>query len=336
MSQPTGPRLVVGLVVGVVAVQALMLFAFALPAVNSGPREVPVAVAGPPEAVAQVEQVLASTPGRDADVPAFDVSVVEDQEAATEAIADREVYGAVVVSPDGPQLLVGSAASPAVAQLLRSVAGPVPVRDVFPTTPDDPNGSGLAVGVLPLVMTSAAGGLAAAILIRRTGSRFAVLIGLTVIAGLAAAALLEYGLGVTEGSYWPLAGVLALLVGGVAAAVAGLGAVLGRAGAGLGMLLMIFLGNPFSAAASAPEMLPQPWGDIGQLMPPGAGASAVRSVAFFDGAALAQPVLVLSIWLVVGLVLTALGGLGRSTVDDESAGNVLEHGESEVGSNPRV
>jgi hypothetical protein len=70
---------------------------------------------------------------------------------------------------------------------------------------------------------------------------------------------------------------------------------------------MVFLANPLSAAATAPQMLPRPWGDLGQLMPAGAGVTAVRSVAFFDGAALGTPALVLSIWLLVGLALIAVG-----------------------------
>ena len=337
MAHPTGPRLVIGLIIGMVAAQALMLFAFAWPASNSGPREVPIAVAGPPEAVGQVEQALTSVPSRDEGVPAFDVVQVQDEAAAREAITDRDVYGAVVIGPEGPQLLVASAASPAVAQMLRSAAaelspgeGAPAVQDVVPTTADDPTGAGLAAGVLPLVLTSAAGGLAIGLLLTRRGERLVATAGLAVTAGLVSAALLQYGLGVTDSSYWEMAGVVALVVGAVAAAVAGLGAVFGRPGAGLALAVMILLGNPFSAAPSAPEFLPQPWGELGQLLPPGAGISAARSVAFFDGAAIGQPLLVLATWLVAGLLLVLLGRSGRRTADVLEAGNVSERGTSET------
>jgi hypothetical protein len=169
--------------------------------------------------------------------------------------------------------------------------------------------------VLPLVLTSAAGGLLAVLELRRPGPRLAVVVGLAVVAGLVTAALLLYALGIVDASYIALSGVIALVVGAVAAGVAGLGAMLGRAGAGLGMLLVIFLGNPLSAATSAPEMLPQPWGDVGQLMPPGAGVSLVRSVAFFDGAGAGGPLTVLSVWALAGLALVLLGGLGRRSGD---------------------
>jgi hypothetical protein len=132
---------------------------------------------------------------------------------------------------------------------------------------------------------------------------------LSVVAGVVAAAIIPPVLGITDGSYLALAGVIALIVGAVSATVVGLGAVLGRGGALLGVLLGLFVGNPLSAAASAPEMLPQPWGALGQLMPPGAGATGVRSVGFFDGTAIGEPILVLSAWLLAGLVLVWVGGL---------------------------
>ena len=94
-------RLTAVIVAGVVILQALMLLAFAWPATNTGPREVPVAVAGPPAAVEQVEATLGSAPGPDEDVAAFEVTAVADEAAATAAIEDREVYGAVVVTPEG-------------------------------------------------------------------------------------------------------------------------------------------------------------------------------------------------------------------------------------------
>ncbi|MFJ8941323.1 hypothetical protein ACIRL0_37375 [Streptomyces sp. NPDC102365] len=60
------------------------------------------------------------------------------------------------------------------------------------------------------------------------------------------------------------------------------------------------LGHPFSGASSAPEMLPAPVGVIGQWPPPGAGASLLPSVAFFDGARAAGAVLTLAWWGVSG------------------------------------
>jgi hypothetical protein len=48
-------------------------------------------------------------------------------------------------------------------------------------------------------------------------------------------------------------------------------------------------------------MLPQAAGVIGQLLPPGAGGSLLRSMAFFNGAGADRPLVVLAVWAVLGL-----------------------------------
>ena len=66
------------------------------------------------------------------------------------------------------------------------------------------------------------------------------------------------------------------------------------------------LGNPFSGATSAPEMLPRPWGQIGQWLPPGAGSTLLRSVAYFGGTRSAGLWATLAIWAAAGLAMVAL------------------------------
>ncbi len=88
--------------------------------------------------------------------------------------------------------------------------------------------------------------------------------------------------------------------------VLGIESILGRPGIGVAALLIVFLGNPLSGLTSAPEMLPTPWGAIGQLLPPGATGTLLRNVGFFDGAATLTPILVLLGWLALGTVLLIL------------------------------
>ncbi|KHL15622.1 hypothetical protein CLV56_1050 [Mumia flava] len=311
-------RKVLGIVVGIAAVQALFLLAFAWPAAESGPREVPIAVAGPAEAAAPVADRLAAVPGRDDGTSAFDVRTVDDAAAARSAIEDRDVLAAVVVSPDGPEVLVASAASPAVAQAMRSTAAElsdqsstVPVTDVVPTPSGDPTGAGLAAGTLPLVLTSALGGIAVFAFLHTRAARLAAVGGIALTCGVVAPLVLT-AIGVLDGGLVATTGVVALLVGSVTATVAGLGAVLGRPGAGLGVLMLVLVANPLSGAATAPQMVPQPWGELGQLMPVGAGVAAVRSAAFFDGAGSAGALVVLATWLIAGLALLTLGRSGLS------------------------
>ena len=56
-----------------------------------------------------------------------------------------------------------------------------------------------------------------------------------------------------------------------------------------------------------PQLLPEPVGTIGQWLPPGAGATLLRSVAFFDGATATGPVLTLTWWAALGLGAVILG-----------------------------
>lgn len=290
----------------------VLLTAFAWPAVRSAPHDVPVAVAAPPPVAQQVSGALdQARPG------AFATRTVPDEAAARRAILDREVYGAVVVGQQGAQVLTASAGSAAVAQTLQQVAAglserlgtQVPVEDVVPAPSDDPRGAGLAAGALPLAL----GGILATVLLTRTtagvGRRLGGAAAIAVIGGPALAGLLQGWLGALDGSYWATSGVIALGLGATAFSLLGLHAVAGTPGLGIGAAVIVLLGNPLSGAATAPEFLPAGWGDLGQLLPPGATVGALRSAAFFDGAAAAGPLWVLTTWAVGGLVLTGLATL---------------------------
>lgn len=220
-----------------------------------------------------------------------------------------------MVGPQGVELRTASAASPAVAQLLGQVAAPftdgAPV-DVVPGSPDDPRGAGFGAGFLPLVLTSL---MAGAVLVVALAGRWARLAGLgayAVLAGLVGAAVLQGWLGVLTGAYLANAAAIGLVALAAAGAVTGLGAALGLPGVGLGAVLVFLVGNPLSAVAAAPELLPQPWGQVGQWLPPGAGGTLLRSVAWFDGAGAATPLWVLTGWAVLGIALVLAG---RARVD---------------------
>ncbi len=154
------------------------------------------------------------------------------------------------------------------------------------------------------------GGIATAaalvIAVRSRWARLAGAAGVAVASGLALTAILQFWLGSLDGSYWVNASVVALATAATSVFVLGLEQWLGRAGLALGAGLMMLLGNPLSGLTSAPELLPSGWGALGQLMPPGAGGTALRSVAFFDGSGSGRALLVLGAWLVVGLVLCLL------------------------------
>ncbi|MFF2226157.1 ABC transporter permease [Streptomyces globisporus] len=280
----------------------LALWAFAWPAARIAPRDLPVGVAGAAPATEQLEQRFEQRDG------AFEVHRYADEAAARAAIEDRVVYGAVVATPQGPHLLTASAASPVVSQLLReavTASAPegsrVEVTDVVAAPPGDPRGSALGASVLPLALAGMAAGAVVTLMGLRGARGALTLLAASALVGLAAAAVTHSWLGVVTGDWWTEAGVLALTVLAIGSAVAGLAALFGQRGIGLGALLMVLLGNSFSGVTSAPHLLPEPVGAIGQWLPPGAGGSLLRSVAFFDGSAAGGPLLTLSLWSALGL-----------------------------------
>lgn len=299
-------RTVLGLALALTAALALLLSAFAWPATQTRPRDVPVAVVGPPPAVEQVRTALESAqPG------AFDVTAAVDAAQARQLVLDREVSGALVLGPGGPSVVVATQAGPAVAQLLTQVAqgatgATVPVEDVAPPPADDPRGAGLAAGALPLSITGAVAGAVLALRVRGPGRRAAGAVVLALLAGPTAVGVLHGWLGALGGDWLAESAVVSLGIAAITLGVLGVAAVAGRAGLVLAELTVIALGNPLSAAAGAPALLPDGWRELGQALPPGAIVAALRSVSGFDGTGAAGPLTVLVLWVTGGLLLLAV------------------------------
>lgn len=308
---------IAGIALGVAALLLVIGAAFSWPAVNGGPHQVPIGIVAPPAVADQVGGQLAQGAGEDA----FDVTPLTDRAAAEAAIVDREVYGAIVLGPEGGEMLTASAASPAVAQALTQLAGSVPaqaggpltVTELAPLSPDDPRGAGFATAVLPLVIAGIIAGAVSALVVKGgLGRSLATLVSLSLVAGLVLAAVSQLWLGSLEGSYWVNAGVLGLGAAAVGAVVLGLVRLIGVAGVPVTALIMVLLGSPLSGAATGPEMLPGGWGALGQLLPPGATATALRSVAWFDGAGSESAFLVLGCWVAAGLLLCLVPARSRT------------------------
>ncbi|MEU9630336.1 ABC transporter permease [Streptomyces luteogriseus] len=311
---PSRNRRVIAVVVLVPVLAALALWAFAWPASRIAPRDLPLGVAGPAAAAAQVERQLERHEG------AFEIHRYADEAAARDAIEDRSVYGAVVITAQGPELLTASAAGPVVAQFLQqavahqAAAGGTQVKtvDVVPTPSGDPRGAVLNAATLPLALAGIAAGAVVTLLRLRGFRAVTALVGASALVGVIAAGIAHSWLGALGGDWWTEASVLGLSTLAVGGAVAGLAALIGPAGTGVGAAVVMLIGNPFSGATSAPQMLPEPAGAIGQWLPPGAGTTLLRSVSYFDGAAATGPALTLAWWAVLGLGAVLLGGSLRA------------------------
>ena len=317
---PAGTRSHTGLKVFAVTllipvIAAVVLTMFAWPVSQLAPRDLPLGVAGPEQATGPLVSAL----GRAGD-NAFEITSYADVAAARQGIEDRDIYGALVAGPEGLTVLTASAASPLVAQLLTQAAteqarqagpaAPAPrVVDVVPTTADDPRGVVLGASLFPLLL----GGLLTGILLWVAGrpglNQVLGLLFASAFVGLAVVAIAQEWLGAFGGDWWVNAGALGLTVLAIAAFVTGMADLLGPAGIGLSAAVMMLVGNPLSGVTSAPELLPTWAGVTGQLLPPGAGGTLLRSTAFFDGAAAGRPVLVLCGWAAFGLLCVGLATL---------------------------
>jgi hypothetical protein len=299
--------------VGLTALLCLLVVAFAWPATQLAPRSLPVVVAGPAEATAQVTAAL------DKAVPGgFAVTTVADEATARAAIERRDAYGAIVLGQT-PTVLTASAASPVVAQLMTQLATTLEARqpgatppavrvvDVVPSPSADPRGVGLGALALPLVLGGLIVGAALTTAVSGVGRRVIGVVLTATFAGLALTGIAQSWLGILDGGWWAEAGVVALGIAAVGLTLVGLEALFGFVGLGLGAAVVMLVGNPFSGMTSAPEMLPNGWSTLGQWLPPGATGTLLRSVAFFDGAGGTRALWVLVGWVVLGLALAVLG-----------------------------
>lgn len=298
---------------------ALAVLAFAWPAARLRPRSVPIGLVGASPGSEQLLQRLsAAEPG------AFQFRLYADPAAARAAVEDRDVYGAFMVTPGRVTLIEAGAASPAMAQLLGAVgrsltgqadpAGPaapvgLSVVDLVPLARADPKGVVFAAAVLPLTICSilVAGAVGVVVRFRPAWRQLVALSVLSAAAGLGTYLVAQPLLGALP--HRPLASWagLSLTILAISASTSGLIALVGPLGLGLAAVLMVFVGNPFSGVTSAPELLPGWAREVGQWLPPGAGANLLRSVTYFGGDAAAAHLGVLIVWAVFGFAAIVLG-----------------------------
>jgi hypothetical protein len=316
---------------GLTALVALILLAFSWPALTADPHGVEVAIAGPEQAVTQVEPMLAEQAG-----DTFDITTLTDRAAAVEAIEEREIAGAIVLGEE-PELLTASAngtANLAVAQLAAPLqqaltaqaeaagqpAAMLTVTDVVPYSADDPNGSLLASMSLPLVFGGMIGGIGISLTESGTSRRIAGVLLYSTVGSVVLTGILQGWYGALQGNFLVNAGAFALAIAAIAAPIIGFVSLFGRAGIAVGPVVMMLFANPISGAQLPSQFLPGAWGAIGQHFPPGAAATLVRELTYFPDATMTSSWLVLIAWTVGGLLLALVGHSRTRTAARPTAG----------------
>lgn len=283
------------IVIGVVLV-ALFAFFFVYPGHDPKPHDLPVLLVGENDAL---EKILERN--------GFSVSQAKDARDAREQILDRDAYAAIDFEEQ--RALVSTAASVPVAEQIRfasqAVSPDFQVEDIRPTDDDDPRGLSINLAVLATTVPAILGAMLIVTLAPMvTGARrLGAIAAFSALGGLASALIIHQGIGAIPGDWLAVLALTAFAVFSIGVTAAALIQLLGPAGVGLSFLLLLMLGNPASGAPAGPYLLPEPWRTGGQYMPPGAFASGLRNVAYFDGAQAAMWGSVLATWAVVGSLL---------------------------------
>ncbi|MDX3578290.1 MULTISPECIES: DUF3533 domain-containing protein [unclassified Streptomyces] len=306
------------LVVGVVALHLLFIASYVGALHDPKPKDVPFGVVAPGAAARQTVARLEKLPGSP-----LAPRTVTDAATARKQILDREIDGALIVSPSGATdtLLVATGGGKVLAATLvtlttaleKSEARTLRTLDVAPADQEDANGLSsfyLAVGwcvggylcASIMVISSGAGSSTP----RRAVIRLLAMVVVGIVGGLGGALIVGPILGALPGglaAYWGLGALIIFAVGAATLAFQG---VFGLAGVGLVILLVVILGNPSAGGALPPPLLPPFWRAIGPALPPGAGTWAARSIAYFQGNDMTSSLLVLSAWAVGGVAVTLL------------------------------
>jgi hypothetical protein len=300
----------------------LAVLAFAWPAARIAPRDVPVGVVATGPSTQQAVHALES-----AEPGAFDLRTFAAEASARTAIDDRDVYGAFVVGGNQVTVLVASAASPTVAQLLTTVGqrlargsnSTFASTDVVPISGHDPRGLVLSAALLPLTICAIIIAAIAAVVVglRPAWRQLLALAVISAVAGAGSYLIAQTLLGALPHDGVATWATLSLLLFALSATTAGLVALIGPAGLAISAALMVFVGNPFSGVTSAPELLPGAADHLGQWLPPGAGANLLRSTAYFNGHGAGPHLLVLALW--------AVGGVGAIVVGHHTSPRFAAH-----------
>ena len=288
------------MVLGVTALLTLIVTAFAWPASEIAPRELPVAAVGPAEAVAGFENGTAAL-GDDA----LDVIAMDSRAAAVTAIEERDVSAAFVWHPRGRRAADRLGRQPGRGADDAADRGPArrgapraAARDDHGRRRRSPRMTRAAWSSAPARSRSSSAACSPA-WSWRCGCAAGGTRSWRPSASPPAAAWPSWACSRAGSARWTAAtgrtqASSSLGIAAIGLTLVGLRRAIGMAGLPLGALTILLLGNPLSGVTSAPELLPTGWSTLGQLLPPGATGTALRSTAFFDGAGAGLPLLVLS------------------------------------------
>ena len=179
---------------------------------------------------------------------------------------------------------------------------------VVPLSESDSSGSGIAIAAFPLVIGGILCGSFSVLRVNGTWRRFATATLYAVIGGALTALILSTWFGFIPGDFATLWAAFGATYLATAFFIVGVGALSSPLiGLAVGAVITMFIGNPISGATMPSVFLPGAWGQIGQMMVPGASSTLLRSIAYFPEAATSGQWLVLGSWIACGLLAGVIG-----------------------------
>ncbi|TMG27301.1 MAG: hypothetical protein E6H95_08765 [Chloroflexi bacterium] len=275
------------------------------------PHDIPVGVAGPAPAAAQITGAFNSKAAG-----TFKFTTYDSEEQARSGLDARDV-DAVLVLGAQPKLIVAGAAGDAITGLTTAIFSQafaaqgtqLAVEVTHPFASGDPHGLVLFFLVLATIVSTFV--VHAILLVRGGGARLSTWLGVeggwAVAAGLAGVGMAAWIVGGYDISgATAMAGLVALTALATGTVTAGLSRLVGPPGLGLAGLIVVLLNLISSGGPAGQQFLPDAYRALSPWMPAGQLFSAFRGALYFDGLGVAAPVLVLTGWLVVGVVLMLL------------------------------
>ena len=275
------------------------------------PHHIPVGVAGPPPAVAQITDAFSSkAPGT------FQFTAYTSEDQARAALDARDVDAALVLTAGAPKLIVAGAAGDAITGLTTAVftqvfsaqGAQLAVEVTHPFASGDPHGLVLFFLVLATIVATFA-------VQARLSTWLGVVVGWALAAGLTGVGMSAWIVGGYDFTgAAAMAGLIALAALASGSVTAGLTRLLAEPGLGLAGLVVVLLDLISSGGPAGQEFLPDAYRALSPWMPAGQLFSAFRGALYFDGSGVATPVFVLGAWLLAGLVLMLVAEAVRNRV----------------------
>jgi hypothetical protein len=278
------------------------------------PHDIAVGLVGPAPATQQISSAFAANaPGT------FSFTTFSTEADAMAAVDSRTVDGVLVVGSAAPKLIVAGAAGDASVGVMTAAftnafkaQGAAPqVQTVHPFVAGDAHGLILffvvvAVIISTLVAQAAFASMSAA---ANPAARVGVIAAFAVLSGLTAMGTASWIVGDLGAGFWPATGLVILSSAAVGSVVAGSARLLGTPGIALAALVMVLFDLVSSGGPAGSQLLPDFYRALSPWMPAPQLFDALRGALYFDSAGVTTPILVMSGWLVAGLVMLGLGEL---------------------------